>query len=1376
MCRFARHHTFMYLLYDIIQLRQSSLANSILVKRQHWKSTATDIESLTLEQLEKARKAIAAGQKVEDPVVKRLQKNLLAIGKRVPGSFAQKLMMRSDIKGAIVRYGMPAFWITINPSDLRNPLVIKLAGIEYSGDIFATANAAIRKAVATSNPVAVAEFFHHICTAVFEGLFATNSDRIGILGDLSNHFGVVETNGRGMFHLHSLVWVRGNTAFSTLHDRLREDSHFAARMIHYLETTIKHGVDETFARTSDVRVSEYPPPSKGQESDDDFLSQLYWDGNAVADTVQRHSKNHTATCFKYRRRGSGKEACRFNMPRELVASSTVDESGIVHLARNDAWVNPWNPAIASCIRSNQDVSWIPTVSKSLALVYYITNYATKDDVSPEQLLAKAALLKQSIEKAKTTEAPTPSDLRLREKGMDKFAQRCFNTLACDREISGVQVASTLLQLPTFYTVNSNFISINLWWLRWHIRSIVGFRATEREGNSLPTEEEPCRYEAGEKTPVTLFDNYRCRGPLLASLSLYEYCMLVQTRNQWNANIDDIAFDPSHPRHGTLVQHLAHRHSDMATVTFIGQLTEFQVEEDSIRGGHPKTDAILNDIAEILLGLFVPWQDLPPLSLRHATSLNPYTRVWTAVEPSLPPHRQEFAKNVELLRKSKEDCQLDAILRKEADGIDGDGSFDRDIDELDLADFDSDDEDETCFENPATNVNVETLIAAYHSVQRSWHQETLASARKIPALARGATLTQDLPLSNLMPVDGSALEASGLRFFPPSALESWQSRLKRFRKSEDDSTGLDLDFEADDSNVEAGGAVLQPVLTTFDDAPAMEAYRSLVGQNPTGASLTSLVHEKIPLNRKQRLVVEKVLSAALAWKDHPYDRSKRDQLLLHLTGEGGVGKSRIVKAIVAGMDLIERNDEVMTMAPTGIASDKIGGNTYHTALSMPIVNRKEKTSLPPRINRLWAGKTIMVIDEISMVDLHHVYLINRHCNMAKSLPANSSEFLGGLPVVIWLGDFFQFPPVQGTPLWKLPSQNDNKENFALFLWHQFKDVIFLDEQMRQSRDPAFRQFLSRARAGTFTEDDLAFLNSKVITSLTAPELDGVPIVVKRNKLRHLINIIRIVHFAKTHFQRIYIFPAEHTRMTCKDRTARRLLIEDLLRIQDDGCRIPFAGLFLFTPNMPAMMLTNACTLLGQVNGATGTAVGVVPEPNGTSRFCSIGFRCLLTPNSLLADFFEIDDLYVMCTKPPACVLFKYDTPRFTGFDGLDHSITPIFPFEKSIFWKGYSIRRRQVPLCPAFCLTQYKVQGLSLKIAVLDMKAEPRRTNHERYTSNNVLLGRLETSKGVYLLQRIEMSDLLYKPDPRLLAEINRLRVLERETLSRWGERPAHQSF
>jgi hypothetical protein len=93
------------------------------------------------------------------------------------------------------------------------------------------------------------------------------------------------------------------------------------------------------------------------------------------------------------------------MPRDLLPYSKVDELGVIHLTRNHGWVNPWNPAIANCIRSNHDISWIPTVTKCLCLIYYLTNYAAKDDVSPYQMLLKAALLKKSIEKAKTTLNP-----------------------------------------------------------------------------------------------------------------------------------------------------------------------------------------------------------------------------------------------------------------------------------------------------------------------------------------------------------------------------------------------------------------------------------------------------------------------------------------------------------------------------------------------------------------------------------------------------------------------------------------------------------------------------------------------------------------------------------------------------------------------------------------------------------------------------------------------------------------------------------------------------------------------------------------------------------------------------------------------------------
>jgi hypothetical protein len=276
-----------------------------------------------------------------------------------------------------------------------------LAGVEYSANAVPTATAAIRQATATSNPISVAQFFHHTCKGIFNDLLGSNTGRIGILGQVANHFGVVETNGRGMLHLHALVWLASNIEFSTLRNRILRDKPFASRMIRYLESIIVHSIDSDVEGVPN-EPAFIPPSARTAETDDEFHSRLSADSNAIACKKQVHSSNHNATCFKYSQKGQGSMACRFEMPRELRPNSEVDELGVIHLARNNGWVNPWNPAIASCIRSNQDISWIPTVAKALCLIYYITNYATKDDVSPYQMLVKAALLKQSIEKAKAT--------------------------------------------------------------------------------------------------------------------------------------------------------------------------------------------------------------------------------------------------------------------------------------------------------------------------------------------------------------------------------------------------------------------------------------------------------------------------------------------------------------------------------------------------------------------------------------------------------------------------------------------------------------------------------------------------------------------------------------------------------------------------------------------------------------------------------------------------------------------------------------------------------------------------------------------------------------------------------------------------------------
>lgn len=63
-----------------------------------------------------------------------------------------------------------------------------------------------------------------------------------------------------------------------------------------------------------------------------------------------------------------------------------------------------------------------------------------------------------------------------------------------------------------------------------------------------------------------------------------------------------------------------------------------------------------------------------------------------------------------------------------------------------------------------------------------------------------------------------------------------------------------------------------MLTNSDLLPNLLQRRLRVGQNPTGALITLLVCEIIPLNEKQRIVVEKVLAEVLICANHPYDPS------------------------------------------------------------------------------------------------------------------------------------------------------------------------------------------------------------------------------------------------------------------------------------------------------------------------------------------------------------------------------------------------------------------------------------------------------------------------------------------------------------------------
>ena len=85
-------------------------------------------------------------------------------------------------------------------------------------------------------------------------------------------------------------------------------------------------------------------------------------------------------------------------------------------------------------------------------VYYMMNYATKYDVSQYQLILAAAMLKHTVEAAKTASDLSEKQLRIRHQDMNKFMLQVFNCLSEDCKISDSQAASCLLDLSDYYTL------------------------------------------------------------------------------------------------------------------------------------------------------------------------------------------------------------------------------------------------------------------------------------------------------------------------------------------------------------------------------------------------------------------------------------------------------------------------------------------------------------------------------------------------------------------------------------------------------------------------------------------------------------------------------------------------------------------------------------------------------------------------------------------------------------------------------------------------------------------------------------------------------------------------------------------------------------
>ncbi|XP_062607978.1 uncharacterized protein LOC134269784, partial [Saccostrea cucullata] len=407
--------------------------------------------------------------------------------------------------------------------------------------------------------------------------------------------------------------------------------------------------------------------------------------------------------------------------------------------------------------------------------------------------------------------------------------------------------------------------------------------------------------------------------------------------------------------------------------------------------------------------------------------------------------------------------------------------------------------------------------------------------------------------------------------------------------------------------------------------------------------------------------------ALNLRKSPKTREIPKPFHLFVTGGAGTGKSHLINAIVNMakrelQTLCDDNPEgttVLLMAPTGCAAKNIKGNTIHSALSIPVSNRKNSVLLPLSANKLATMRfflqhlKIIIIDEISMVG--YSLLNDIHLRLQDIMGTDSTTYFGGVSVLA-VGDFYQLQPVGCKHIFASPSNAFSK--LSLHLWKDLFKFGEITEIMRQKSDISFANILNRIRLGNIKDDDLNELQKHVLS----PDVDYYPRdalhvfplnrQVDEHNLSMLQNLNQPIHFL-------------HAKGPQKDVTTGRINVTE----SNEHEQGKLQDLFAVATGARVMLIRNVDLSDSLVNGVMGTVTGFIKDT-------------------------KIDEVKF--------ILVKFDDPlvgkqRRKNFKMSFGDSTPI-EREQTIFTTGKHNNvehlKTQFPLNLSFACTIHKTQGMT----------------------------------------------------------------------------------
>jgi hypothetical protein len=540
---------------------------------------------------------------------------------------------------------------------------------------------------------------------------------------------------------------------------------------------------------------------------------------------------------------------------------------------------------------------------------------------------------------------------------------------------------------------------------------------------------------------------------------------------------------------------------------------------------------------------------------------------------------------------------------------------------------------------------------------------------------------------------------------------------------------------------------------------VQSPRMFVEVGSTGgfAELGLLAASRYTLNDLQSMALQLVCRFLDNYTANP---DSADQHLQYVGGPGGTGKSRIVDALRDVFTARGQPHHLHITGTSGSAAAQIGGTTLHSALGLD-THRSDNRQQPPMFSEAkkwtWKQKLVLVIDEVSMLGGATLFHASSHLQALRDCP---DKPFGGIPVVLLMGDFYQFAPVLETSL--LVDRMIDSASMASVaqatiahhrghsLWLMFKAVILLEEQVRARDDPRLGALLDRVRAGTQTREDLDLLNTKLVDRSQITFKNGLRAITPLNRNRWSLNMEAVVDWARFHRRHISIFISTHTwrsRAVSQQEVARTVEQGD-----NSNCKIP--GVLFYAQGMPVVVNKNIYTGLRVVNGAEFTAMDVIPDP----RFPGYHLADDVTihfgpPLGILLDSQETQDIAIP-TLSTGTVLIR----------PITHTLDPA---NASYRFLSGKCSRRGLPVVPAFVLTDYKAQGKTFVDVLLELRGN-RTTNGQPskcdFTSLYVQLSRCRTLQGITLLSPIRPQDFLgNKPDQGIIDAMQRLMDLAVET-------------